>query len=131
MRARQVQGWIAGVVLFAAGAVPATAQVTTRIETRPYYGAIVSVESGVRVWRALPAHDRIIINPEGRTPVSLNIVQAPPQAPTIVHNEANASATAPGRSLGIAVPPYRPFGGYWHPLPSTQPQGAFSGRRAH
>lgn len=47
--------------------------VTTRIETRPYYGAITTIEHGVRVMRALPAHDRIIINPNGRTPISLNV----------------------------------------------------------
>ncbi len=52
--------------------------VTTRIETRPYYGAIVTIEQGVRVWRALPPHDRIIINPEGRTPISLGVNQYGP-----------------------------------------------------
>jgi hypothetical protein len=52
--------------------------VTTRIETRPYYGAIVTIEQGVRVWRALPPHDRIIINPEGRTPVTVGVNQGGP-----------------------------------------------------
>jgi hypothetical protein len=47
--------------------------VTTRIETRPYYGAVVTIEKGVRVWRPLPAHDRIIINPDGKTPVNINV----------------------------------------------------------
>jgi hypothetical protein len=46
--------------------------VTTRIETRPYYGAIVTIEQGVRVWRALPPHDRIIIAPEGRVGINLD-----------------------------------------------------------
>jgi hypothetical protein len=62
---------------FAAGAVavmatPAAADaVTTRIETRPFYGATVTLEEGVRVFRPLPRHDRVIINPGGQTPLSL------------------------------------------------------------
>lgn len=56
-------------------AIPALAEgaVTTRIETRPYYGAVVTVEQGVRVWRPLPPHDRIIINPEGKASVNIDI----------------------------------------------------------
>jgi hypothetical protein len=55
-------------------AAPARADaVTTRIETRPYYGAIVTIEQGVRVWRALPPHDRIIIVPEGAKNVKVHI----------------------------------------------------------
>ena len=49
---------------------------TTRIETRAFYGATVTLEHGVRVYRALPAHDRVIINPGGRTPVSLSIEES-------------------------------------------------------
>lgn len=45
---------------------------TTRIETRQFYGATVTLEEGVRVFRALPPHDRVIINPGGRAPVSLS-----------------------------------------------------------
>lgn len=44
---------------------------TTRIETRPFYGAVVTEEEGVRVFRPLPPPDRVIINPHGRTPLSL------------------------------------------------------------
>jgi hypothetical protein len=51
---------------------PVAAQVTTRIETRPVYGAVVTLEHGVRVYRPLPPHDRVIINPGGRTPVVVN-----------------------------------------------------------
>lgn len=42
---------------------PALAQSTTRYEPRPFYGATVTIENGVRVWRPLPPHDRIIIDP--------------------------------------------------------------------
>lgn len=46
---------------------------TTRVEPRPFYGAIVSVESGVRVFRALPPHRNIIIAPEDGPGVNLSI----------------------------------------------------------
>ena len=64
----------------AAGSVPALAQIystyveprTTRIEPRPVYGAIVTLEKGVRVFRPLPPHDRIIINP-GNAPIGIDV----------------------------------------------------------
>jgi hypothetical protein len=69
-------GIVAGVGL-ATGSLPAFAQsYTTRIEPRPAYGAIVTMEKGVRVFPPLPPHDRVIINPNG-TPVQLNIGDAP------------------------------------------------------
>jgi len=45
---------------------------TTRIETRPYYGAVVTLEHGVRVYRPLPPDRYVIINPD-RVPLSLSI----------------------------------------------------------
>jgi hypothetical protein len=57
----------------AAGSLPALAQSTTRIEPRPFYGATVTMEAGVRVFRPLPPHDRVIINPNNATPLTLNI----------------------------------------------------------
>ena len=46
---------------------------TTRIETHAYYGATVTIEQGVRVFRPLPPHSKIIINPGGTTPINLGI----------------------------------------------------------
>ncbi len=46
---------------------------TTRVETRPFYGATVTLEEGVRVFRPLPPHERVIINPGGRTPLTINV----------------------------------------------------------
>lgn len=56
-----------------AGIAPAFAadSVTTRIEPRPYYGAVVTVEHGVRVYRPLPNPTLTIINPN-QTPVNLS-----------------------------------------------------------
>lgn len=54
-------------------APPANAQdaYTTRIEPTPFYGATVTLESGVRVFRALPSTRHVIVNPGGQTPLAL------------------------------------------------------------
>lgn len=52
---------------------PASAQTLTRIETKPFYGAVVTIEGGVRVFRPLPPTGQMIINPGGRTPLSVSI----------------------------------------------------------
>lgn len=55
-----------------AGVSSAGAQAyTTRIEPRPFYGAIVTLEEGVRVIRPLPPERHVIINPGNATPLSL------------------------------------------------------------
>jgi hypothetical protein len=62
------------IALTIVGSTVASAQaVTTRIETRPYYGATVTIEQGVRVWRPLPPHDRVIINPGAKASVNFDI----------------------------------------------------------
>jgi hypothetical protein len=67
--------------LLLAGATAATAASLTRIETRPFYGATVTIEEGVRVFRPLPPHRHIIINPDGKTPLNLTIEERN----TVVH----------------------------------------------
>lgn len=56
-------------------AAPAVAEPphTTRIETRPYYGAVVTIEHGVRVYRPIPPTTHMIINPGGSTPLELGM----------------------------------------------------------
>ena len=54
---------------------------TTRIETRPYYGAVVTIEHGVRVYRPVPPTLHLIINPEGATPLQLNVGEGANFAP--------------------------------------------------
>ena len=61
----------AAALLMPASALAQSAS-TTRIETRPFYGATVTLEEGVRVFRPLPPHGRVIINPGGRTPLNLS-----------------------------------------------------------
>jgi len=82
----------AGIALWGQTAI---AQVTTRIETNPVYGATVTIEKGVRVYRPLPPHDRIIINPGGTTPLSIGIVDGGTYGPS-----ANAVSDGGGRYLG-------------------------------
>ena len=55
-----------------AGAAFAQAS-TIRIEPRPYYGATITMEQGVRVWRPLPTTKYMIINPDNRTPLNLSL----------------------------------------------------------
>jgi hypothetical protein len=58
--------------LVASFCTPSSAQdaYLTRIEPRPFYGATVTIEEGVRVFRPLPATRHMIINPN-RTPLNL------------------------------------------------------------
>jgi len=90
-------------------ASPALAEpTTTRIETRPFYGATVTLEEGVRVFRPLPRHDRVIINPNGQTPLSLSFNET--REYSYHHSTSDAPvAAAPG------FPSY--YGGFGNVLP--------------
>ncbi len=61
----------APVVIMAAAGSTSAQSYTTRIEPRPFYGATVTLEEGVRVIRPLPPERHVIINPDGSTPLSL------------------------------------------------------------
>jgi hypothetical protein len=56
---------------------------TTRIETRPYYGAVVTIENGVRVWRPVPPTTHMIINPDGLTPLAIGVNGAAVVQPSV------------------------------------------------
>jgi hypothetical protein len=78
---RQYGAFCAVAFLLAATTVLSTAAAraearTVRIEPRPFYGAAVTLEEGVRVFRPLPPHDRVIINPGSKTPLSLGIYES-------------------------------------------------------
>lgn len=79
-------------LLTAPVALPASASELIRIEPRPYYGAVVSIESGVRVFRGLPTQSLMIINPDNKTPVSLNFTRS------IEHKAADTSSNNGGGS---------------------------------
>lgn len=94
-----------------AGFSVANAQVasTTRIETQPVYGATVTYESGVRVFRPIPPTGHMIINPDGLTPLSLNIggCCAGAAGPGVINQQA-VVPTLP-RRRGIQTIPAIPF----------------------
>lgn len=102
----------------ALAAMPAAAQSTTRIETRPFYGATVTLESGVRVFRPLPPDEHVIINPEGRTPLSLGFnetnVYERRDIRNYNYNQSDASGPryTTGGYFGPGFYDYR-YGGQW------------------
>lgn len=73
MRRALLSTSLLSLALLLAGASAAAAASLTRIETRPFYGATVTIEEGVRVFRALPPERHVIINPDGKTPLNLTI----------------------------------------------------------
>jgi hypothetical protein len=78
---------------------------TTRIETRPYYGAVVTVEQGVRVWRPLPPHGHVIIDPRGQARVNVDVGSAPvPYAPAVVNQYSQVIAPAPLYRHHVGIP---------------------------
>ncbi|MDO9382378.1 MAG: hypothetical protein Q7T86_05890 [Hyphomicrobiaceae bacterium] len=48
---------------------------TIQIEPRPTYGATVSIEAGVRVFRPLPAGPRTVIVNPSKTPLVIDVGQ--------------------------------------------------------
>lgn len=74
---------------------------TTRIETRAFYGATVTLEAGVRVFRPLPPHSKVIINPDGRTPLHLGIEES-----RSTNYNYNNDVPGPDGRLGAIEPGY-------------------------
>lgn len=98
---------------------------TIRIEPRPFYGATVTIEQGVRVWRGLPSTSHVIVNPTG-APVNLSIAD--------VRETITSNNTWHGAPAGhAAAAPYagnptyyygRPYGyGGWRALPGRRHGG--------
>lgn len=59
---------------------------TIRIEHGNAYGAIVTREAGVTVFRALPPTRRVIVNPGGQTPLSFSLNEMQVTEQTTVNN---------------------------------------------
>jgi hypothetical protein len=86
LRSLAIVGLAAAAQFFAA-ALPAAAQgYTTRIEPRPFYGAVVTLEEGVRVIRPLPPDRHVIINPDFKTPLSLGFNETTVNERRIIQN---------------------------------------------
>lgn len=96
--------------LLAASPADAGQSTLVRIEPRPYYGAVVTIEQGVRVWRALPRTQHMVINPTG-APVNVNITDIRETVTHRVQGDGHAhtgGAYAPQASGGYYLPGYAP-----------------------
>lgn len=101
----------AGALSAAAAITPASAG-TTRIETRPFYGAVVTIEEGVRVFRPLPPTERVIINPNGATPLSLGFNETYVTERNYNYNYNEVSEDRGSSGGGIVGGYYGGYGGY-------------------
>ncbi len=120
MTTKLLSGAILSLSLLLPAASAATAASLTRIETRPFYGAVVTEEEGVRVFRPLPPHRHVIINPDGRAPLNLTIED---RNVTVNHNYPTPvveGGDGAGRFVGGG------YGGFW-----TGDRGRRHVRRQH
>ncbi len=92
--------------MLAPTAALAQSPTTTRIETRPFYGATVTLEEGVRVFRPLPPHERVIINPGGATPLSLGFEEKRSVSHNYHYGAAGAAAPANAGGSYAGIPYY-------------------------
>lgn len=111
-----------------AGAALASDATTTRIEPRPFYGATVTLEAGVRVFRPLPPHKNIIINPDHKTPLNLSIEDVTEKR-TITGNYTHNyyDRTGGDRSTAVGTPFY--YG--WNRKHKSQRRSGFNKLRRH
>ncbi|MFN3868462.1 MAG: hypothetical protein ACK4MF_05285 [Hyphomicrobiaceae bacterium] len=101
-------------------AADAAAGGTTRIETRPFYGAVVTIEEGVRVFRPLPNTERVIINPGGQTPLALGFNETYVNERRYNYNYnygSDGESSSRGGTYGGGYYGYGPGYGYGHQGP--------------
>ncbi len=72
MRTATIVSSLAIALIASASGQAAAQSSTTRIEPRPFYGATVTLEEGVRVFRPLPVTRHVIVNPGSATPLNLS-----------------------------------------------------------
>lgn len=87
---------------------------TTRIEPRGFYGATISIEEGVRVFRPLPPVRHVIVNPGGATPLNLSIsdVRVEENRTNYNYNYSEGGGAVYGGGYGIGG--YGGFGKKFH-----------------
>ena len=108
---------------------------TTRIEPRAYYGAVVTLEQGVRVWRPLPPTRHMIINPDGRTPLNLTVEDV--RHTTTNHNYVQGSTDTvngggyggPSGYYGRSAGRHHGHRGHRHAVRGLSPRSASGGSR--
>jgi hypothetical protein len=97
---------VAGAVLAVGTPVSAQDAYTTRIEPRAVYGASVTIEEGVRVFRPLPSERHVIVNPDGMTPLSLGYVDTRVTAESRNYNYNYGSPSYAPQTYGGAGYPF-------------------------
>lgn len=100
---------LVAMALTSAVSVAASAQdaYTTRIEPRNFYGAMVTIEAGVRVFRPLPPTRHVIVNPGGQTPLSMsfNETRVYEHRNVYNHNDGDGAGASYGGYTGSAAFP--------------------------
>ncbi|MEQ1651339.1 MAG: hypothetical protein ABL897_02515 [Hyphomicrobium sp.] len=126
---------LAAIAFAVAGTTAVNAEAyTTRIEPRPFYGAVVTLEEGVRVIRPLPPERHVIINPGNATPLSLGFNETNVYENRTIRNynysegggSSSGTATYSGRA-GFYGPGFA-TGGYGNGAGRQGGQGAAIGR---
>lgn len=105
---------IAVAAAFLCAAAPAMAQTLTRIETKPFYGAVVTIEEGVRVFRPLPPTGNMIINPDGRTPLNISINEVREVPAGGAGYPVTGGYDNGGGASGLYLNPWARFGKHGH-----------------
>ena len=105
---RLVLACLPAVSLFASSALAQDASLI-RVEPRPYYGATITIEEGVRVFRPLPKTKTMVINPGQKTPLHINVGGQERAAHNVTNNvRVNTSIVRRNRPITIPVnPPIR------------------------
>ena len=84
--------FVAAAVVSFGSMAAARAQGTVRIEPRPFYGAVVTLEEGVRVIRPLPPERYVIINPDNKTPLSISINDSHVSERRVIENKVSGDS---------------------------------------
>lgn len=87
-------------IMMSAGAYAGSSAKTIRVEPRAFYGATVSLEAGVRVFRPLPPTTHMIINPN-RTPINLSIKEETTTINRTVNHNVTTHASGGGGAYSI------------------------------
>ena len=74
-----------------------------RVEPRPYYGATITIEEGVRVFRPLPKTRTMVINPGQKTPLHLK-VDGQERGNQQVTNNINVDTRIIRRGQSVTIP---------------------------
>ncbi len=130
---------IAAALAVSSTAASASQPSTTRIETRPFYGATVTLEEGVRVFRPLPSHNKIIINPGGKTPLNLSYEENHTTSKNYNYNynqetsssDNSSHSGSPVGSVGSVDGGGREWGGMRGPRRGGRGHGGHGGGKPH